>query len=638
MNKAQLALFALYTLSALISGAGLYRFLDREGKTFMNRCVYLGETLLMGGALIVTELLLLSLLGLYKAHYLWLAVMLNYLFILDKKTREGLLSLFARKTGFNLPFLGFVLLLLVFIFRNCYFTVDVDSLLSYLFTQKVWLSHGSSLVGDATYNSTLFAPQFDTVPAALGISIPFLSQETFFPQLIHIYWRCAALLLIFGYTAYRFDALLGLAAAVFVAFNDHVFFSGVNRWVLINGAVMAFLFAAAYNFWEARRQESSFRLMLAGVFLLYALSNKIQAVYIVLFMLVAGMAVQHDLIRRIKDIALSKRWSVFIIAACLSASLWYIKNFLVTGNPFFPVLAGIFRTFGFTPEQGEVFYRVAGGISPGLFLKYMNYLFIWPGINAAKIVITVISLLPFLLFAVYVQEAKDKERLRELFFWLSISILSVMGTALACHWEPRYYRYPLAIFAFTAVIAGCFALSAFRIKRGPAAGIILLLFALFGSSNEGLKVVFDQGGYFKRPMFRENRGVLLDAIHTEQAVRKVYPELEAIMTGLRSNSDKINYTAWDIMSYNFPLFLLPVRPLVSPWHCTTVRWDSYGNEKSIIADLAVHDLQWVMQMRDKQLVFVTPEEYAREAVKLDRTPRTKYACYDLPGELCDTNR
>jgi len=633
MNQAQMGLFIVYGLSVFFSGIGIYAILDKDATMVINRGIYIGESFLLGSIFFVGELLVLSLLGLYKPFYLWAAVILNYLFLFDKKTRRIVAGVVIKKTAVDFALLGFILLLIIFIYRNCYFMVDVDSLTSYMFTQKVWLTAGTSLVGNATYNSTFFTPQFDILPSALGIAL--FPQETLFPQLINLSWRMIALLLIFGYASYRFNRYYGLAAAMFVALNDHFFFSGTNKWVLINGAVIALMFAAAYNFWEARQENSHFRFALALIFLFQLMSNKYQVIYILMFFLALGVLIQQNVFEKIKKIIRDKRCFMIILISLVFMSLWYVKNFIVTGNPVFPVLAGKFKTFGFTAEQGNVFYKVGGGISPDLFLKYMSYLFVWPGINAAKVVIVTISFLPLFLFLLYARGKEDKAKLMELFFWLGLCVLAVMGTSLACHWEPRYHRYPIALMAFSAVISLHFILTAFGIRNKFIIAVIMLLIALKGGFNEGYKIIRDHDGFFIRPSIKENAYVLLNKIHTDYAVGKVCPQIGIILSGLRENNDKINNAAWDVMSFSYPFFLLPQRPIVSPWHSTTIKWDSYKNAEAVVNDLKRYNIEWIMQMRGGKLIFTPIEEYAQEAIKFDKHPGKKYSYYDLPPELSD---
>lgn len=633
MNKLQIGLFMVYSISLFISGIGLYGILNKGAKGIMSRAIYLGESLLLGGLFLVGELLILSFLGLYKAPYLWAVVILNYAYLFKRSTREGLMSFAKEKITIDLPLMGFILLLLVFMYRNCYCMVDVDSLFGYLFTQKVWLASGTSLVGGPTYNSMLYVPQFDVLPSALGISL--FAQETLFPQLINVFWRVIVLILLFGYTSYRFNRYCGLAAAIFVALNDHFFFSGVNRWVLINGAVIAFMFASAYNFWEARQQNSTFRFLLALIFLSQMLANKMQVISIFIFLLIIGVAIQKDVIKKIKEIFSNKLWVSFIIASLVFVFLWYFKNFLITGNFVFPRFAGKLATFGYTLEQEQLYSKLVSGIGPGLFLKYMSYLFIWPGINAAKIVIFTISFLPIFLFLLYVKNKEDKKQLIELFFWLGLCVLAVMGMSLVSHWEPRYHRYPIAIMAFTAVLSVRFIFMSIGLRNKFIIGLVMLLIALKGSVNEGYKLIFSHGDTFVRPSMRENTDIILDRIHTDYAVRKVCPEIDAINSSLRENNDKINSAAWEL-SFSYPLFLLPVRPQISPMLSATIKWDSYNSPEAVMSDLKRQGIDWVMQMRDGKLIFITALEYSREAGKFNKHPSQRIGNYGgLPPELID---
>lgn len=633
MNHVQIGLFIVSVFSILSCGIWAYSFLDKNFDSKVNKSLFLGESLLLGGIIMVGEFLLLSMFGLYSWLFLWGAVFINYFFLLSGNVRRGFLELMPTRRHIDLWRGLFIILVLIFLFRNLYFMVDVDSLSVYLYTQKVWLANHSSLVGDATYHAGVFAPQFDTILSSLGLSL--YGQETLFPQLINSFWRVITLLLVFGYTTYRFNSLYGLAASIFVALNDHFFFSGVNKWVLINGAIIAFLFAAAYNFWESRTKECSIRFILALVFAVHIFANKYQAAIIFCLLLVLGLLIQPKLFEFMKEIFRKRRYMLFLICAVFFVSLWYLKNLIVTGIPCFPLLAGKFNSFGWTSEQSYVFMKVVGGISLELFLKYMTYLFIWPGINAMKIVIITVCFFPPLLLIAYIRKVENRVQLLELLYWLSLCIFAIMGTALACHWEPRYYRYPIAIVAFTCVISIHFILTSVGIRNRLIIGIVVAIIALKGAFNEGYKIILDQGGFFQRPSVRENIDVALDRIHTSYALRKVCPQADSIFQALRDQDDKISTCAWDFASYSSMLFFLKIRPVVSPWHSTTITWDSLGSEDLIVYDLKAHGIEWIMQIDDGALKIIPIKDYAQQLVKFNKRPVSKYGDYGMPRELSE---
>lgn len=630
MNYIQFGLFILYFISILVAGIIVYAYIiNKNSYNILNRSVYIAEALLLGSILIIGEMLALSLIGLYRAPYLWSAVFLNYLFLLKKSVRNAISYILLKRIKFDLPILLFIILIGIFIFRNCYFLVDVDSHSTYLFTQRLWLSKGTSIIGDPTYTFIIFLPQFDVVPYSLGLSI--FGQETLFPALISLFWRLLVILLLFGYTSYRFNRYYGLAAVMFFIFNDHIFYSGVNHWVLINSAVAALMFAVAYNFWESRKEASSPRFLLSIIFLTQLLSNKYQMAYASVILLIFGILIQISPIEKIKEIFTNKRWLLIILISIFIMALWFIKNFVITGDPVFPGFAGRFHVFNWTIDQENTFLKFFGGVKPLKFIKYMNYLFIWPGINAGKLVIITISLFPLiLLFSIKNRDDLKKELLYELCFWLGISILVIMGVCLSCHQEPRYYRYSIGILSFTAILAINYILKyCFDIRNNAFVTIVILLVSSFG-----YKIIYSTEGPFLRPTFKENIDVLFNRIHTQQAIKKHYPQIEGIYNVLNDNKDKLSASAWDMESFNIniPQFLLPVRPVVSLWYSTVIKWDSYKEEGLIIKDLKDNGIKWIMQM-DETLKFLPIEVYAKQAVKYNRHPENTFFGYVTPPEL-----
>lgn len=147
MNLLQLGLFSIFVVSVLVSGIGFYSFISRNHKFQHNNYLYLGEALLLGSILVVSQLLTLSLLGLYKKYFLWGIVLVNLLLLLNRNTRNSFLKLVTKDIKFHPASIIFSVLCLILFLRNFYFLIDVDSLSTYLFTQKVWLTAGTSLVG-----------------------------------------------------------------------------------------------------------------------------------------------------------------------------------------------------------------------------------------------------------------------------------------------------------------------------------------------------------------------------------------------------------------------------------------------------------------------------------------------------------
>jgi len=629
MNHAQFLMFFLYFISVFLSGLGIYSIFNKSEIRF-NKIVCAGEALLLGSISLAGQLFILSLLHLYRNPYLWLVVFLNYAFIFNNNTRKLIREFFNFKFRFNLPAIIFIALISILIFRNLYFLTDVDSLSTYLFTQRLWVESGTSLIGNPASDIRIFVPQLDAVPYSLGISI--FNQETLFPQLIGLLWRIIAVLLVFGYAQYRLNGYYALAASFFVVFNDHFFYSGANQWVIINAAVIALIFAATYNFWEARGKNNTPSLVLAVVFISQLLANKYYLLFSFLFLSIIGIIIQPDPIGNIKEIFKNKRYLLLVLSAFFLASLWYLKNFIVTGDPAFPLLAGKLHVFGWTQEQQNVFSQLVGSSSPFKLIKYASFLFVWPGVTPAKYVLVSVFILPFVIFISAIKKKTDKEEVAEVCFWLGICIVSLFGLCLATWQDPRIYRFLIGLFSFSAVLSLRFIIKCFlNIRNEIIPAAIILCFSI-----QGYSIINKGGVVFNRPTIKENIDIVLNKTHMDYVIKKHHPEVPIILDGLKRNSDKIDSSAW-FMELNTDAFLLPDRPRISLLCTTAIRWNSYSKEGFIINDLQQNKIKWVMTFRENKLVFIPIEEFAREAVNFDRLPKKTLYDYGFPEELTRIN-
>jgi hypothetical protein len=311
-------------------------------------------------------------------------------------------------------------------------------------------------------------------------------------------------------------------------------------------------------------------------------------------------------------------------------SLWYLKNLIVTGDPVFPVFAGKLGVFNWTVEKEQAFGSVFGGLSFLKFFKYMNFFFIWPGINAAKYVIIIISFFPLLLAAAVIRSKVDRNSVLELCYWLGLSIITIMGICLTCHQDPRYFRYPIGILSFTAILSLYYIFTTcFKIRNELfSSGLILLL------SLSGYSVIYR--GFLGSPTFKENINVLRNRIHTNYVIDKQYPQARKVLRSLSENKDKFDTVAYSF-SINAPFFLLPIKPTASFWLTSIIKWDSYESEILIVEDLKNFGIEWIINVNGDDLSFLPIEDYAREAVKYgqERYRTERIANYNLPRELSE---
>jgi hypothetical protein len=629
MNWIQLGLFLIYVATMLSAGVAFHRLIFSRVTT--SRALALGEALLLGSILIVGQMLLLSLLHLYTAGWLWFVVGANLLWWVLPSVRQHSASIFSfRLFRFDAPLIIFLLLVLFFMFRNCFFLLDVDSHSTYLFAQKLWLEHKTSIFASPAMDIKIFVPHFNAVPYALGLSI--FPAGLLFPQLVVAFWSVIAVLLAFGYLSGQISRWHGLAAAMFILFNDHMFFSGANTSVIINCALVAFIFACAYSFWQARKDGDTSRLVFAFICATQFLSNKYQSFYILILLFAVGLLLQNNWRRH---------WRTFVErplpwAACAGAvfvfSLWLVKNFLATGCATFPILAGETGALNWNKEMADLFNRIfVGPLPPSAVLKYFSYMFVWPGINAAKIVGILISFLP-LLIVLSLGRGKEEalKRIPDLCFWLSVSVLVLFGICLSSFVDPRHYRYAVAVMAVAAVVGLDYLLR--HVLRLPAKliGLIIVVVSL-----QGLSIVH-QTGVMKYPSIKENLAVLSNKMHLEDVLGEYYPGNQIVSREILNQADKMSGAAWDIGAgggNGLSAFLLPTYPQVGLWYTTAVKWESYRSPEAIARDLSEAGINRVMSLKEGHLAFEEPIEYGRRVSQFDRHPKGLFYNYGFPAEL-----
>ena len=629
MNHIQFLLFGIYMASALSAGSYIcWRIgypVDR-----MNRWVYLGEALLLGSIWIYGQMMILSLVGLYRAEFLWAAVFANFLVLFISAHRAYLALWLLRRINVTLIKSVVLILVGIFIFRNLYFLVDVDSHSTYLYTQKIWLSKSTSITGDIGSDVRIFSPQFDAVPYGLGLSV--LPEQLLFPELIVIYWRAIVLLLVFGYATYRFSDLYGLAAVQLVLFNEHFFYSGVNNWVIINGAIIAFCFATSYNFWESYRKGDRLSFVMALVFIVHLMSNKYQIVFVFFGLLGLGLTVQRPWGDCFREVLGNRRWVAACAGSVTIALLWYLKNWIITGLPSFPVLAGWFGVFNWTPEMDAVLARIHGPLSIGKILKYLNFMFVWPGIVPAKYVIVMISLWPIVLLVSSLRNTADAPGF-EIYYWFAMCLVGVVGLCLAFWQEPRYYRYLIGLMAFATVFGiDYIARYAVGLRSNWIIGIVLVILA-----TPGYDIVRRQGGGFAYPTIADNLAVLSNQRSTAQVMQQRYPNSLLAAREALNHPLEFERSAWDTSSGEggkaLSAFLLPLRPQVGLWLTGIIKWNSYAQSQLSGADLAEYGVEKIFRVRDGKFQLVSGDDYAREAERFNRYPDRTVYDYGFPAEL-----
>ncbi len=144
-----------------------------------------------------------------------------------------------------------------------------------------------------------------------------------------------------------------LAAGIYLL-NPWVFH--VSSQGLNEGVYATYLFLAGYAFLLARGSAIT-PLFYSGLFAGAAASCKYPAVVFVVLPLLAATIFFDRLMGTSPAATIPvnhRRWRaslLFMTGTTVSAGLWYLKNWLLIGNPVFPLLGSLFPTAGRTPDQ-----------------------------------------------------------------------------------------------------------------------------------------------------------------------------------------------------------------------------------------------------------------------------------------------
>ncbi len=636
MNHIQLILFLFFVGSAFISGVAIYTYIGvNRSAVAKNRAIYFSETIILGSAFIYGLFMLLSMVHLYTKEFLFVAVAVNYLLLLRQDIRRELNRFWIATLPSSITFYVFAVILFVFIFRNYYFQVNIDSHISYLAAQKLWLLNQTSILGSAVNDIRIFNPHFEDILAALGIS--FYPNELLYPQLINILFRVITILLVYGYTTYRLGSFYGLAASLFVMFNLHFYVSGANRWILMNGMLIALFFSAAYNFYESYRKADTHRFFLAIIFLMLFPCNKYQSLYILLLCLVMGLWIQPSLKKIFDELFVDRRKLVVLGSFFEIASLYFIKNWIATGWPFFPLFSSHLNIFNRDIQMEQVFNQVHRGVNWIQLLNYNGFLFLWHGMRPAWWIFISFFFLPIILLGILKNKNIPTEETKEFAFWLAMSFFGICGMCLASHQDPRQYVFVLGILSFSAVYVWHYILThLFRLQNRLK--IIAQLLILVYSA-QGASILIPHKDTFDLPTFQDNIGVLTDKIHTADILARYFPYTNMINEAFRLHPEimaKSAYTYY-IGTTDYSLFLVPPRPIIGLFFTSLVKWKSYEKIEWIVEDLKKHDIQSVIDIRDNHMVMLSPEEFAQQEIKRNRFPPQTLQEYGFPPELKDTD-
>lgn len=207
-----------------------------------------------------------------------------------------------------------------------------DALAYHLAHPKIFVN--THMVSAIEYSRESLWPYFTQMLFTLGL----LLRSQALAKLFHF---GSALLLsagIYAFCARYFSRFAGLLACVIFFSTPAIFTQAGYAYVDIMMALYAFMSLYLLLMWHKSAKNS--HIILSGIFCGVALSIK----YLGIFVFICMVATFFYLSLKARRKGLIKALILFSAAAAAVASLWYLRSYMATGNPFYPFLHKFFSS------------------------------------------------------------------------------------------------------------------------------------------------------------------------------------------------------------------------------------------------------------------------------------------------------
>jgi len=219
--------------------------------------------------------------------------------------------------------------------------ISRDALIHHLAVPKLWLKHGG--IYEIPWANYAYYPMNIDILYALCLYF----KNDIAPKIIHLVFGMGTGLLIYFYLKTKYGRNWGLLGMGIFITTPIVIWLSTTAYVdlgmtfFITSSVMAFIK------WRDSEYKNIKWFLLSGLAMGMAVGSKYNALIaaFILNMLLMLSVVQD----KHKQTAALWYGILFFAITAITASPWYLKNYLQTGNPFYPLFDGFFRSLHHHP-------------------------------------------------------------------------------------------------------------------------------------------------------------------------------------------------------------------------------------------------------------------------------------------------
>lgn len=250
-----------------------------------------------------------------------------------------------------------LIIVVVEIILNLTPPIDRDALIHHLAIPKLWLQNGG-------FYETKWAV-FSYYPMNLDLLyiIPLYFNKDFIAKFIHMGFGLGTALLIYYYLRRKISRIAGLLG-ILVFISTPVVFR-LSTEIYVDLGLAFFITAAIFAFLHYRDGEYKELkwLFISSIAMGLALGTKYNALLAWFFL---SLAIVFVYSKDTKEQRMAVKCGlIFFLLSLFIFSPWLIKNIILTGNPLYPLLQGIFNITDKAAQEGAL--SISGGTYSGIF-------------------------------------------------------------------------------------------------------------------------------------------------------------------------------------------------------------------------------------------------------------------------------
>ena len=221
--------------------------------------------------------------------------------------------------------------------------ISRDALIHHLAVPKLWLKHGR--IYEIPWANYAYYPMNIDLLYALCLYF----KNDIAPKFIHLTFGMGTGLLIYLYLKFRYGREWGLLGMVIFITTPIVIWLSTTAYVDLGMTFFTTASVIAFIKWRDSEYKNIQWFLISCLAMGFAIGSKYNALiawFIVNLMLVFSYV--RDTKRQLGALQYGL---LFFIITILVASPWYLKNYFQTGNPFYPLFDGFFKSLNYRPFQ-----------------------------------------------------------------------------------------------------------------------------------------------------------------------------------------------------------------------------------------------------------------------------------------------